>query len=170
MGTPYLGEIRLMSFAFAPKNWALCNGQPLQIATNQALFSLLGTRYGGDGQTTFALPDLRGRVPISFGSGTAGSHSLGEIGGAPSHTISASELPMHTHGVIGTNIAATTSAPKGNLLAAAPDQYTTTASSLVSLAPGSVTSIGGGQAHENRQPFLTLNFCIALMGIFPSQS
>ncbi|WP_300680567.1 tail fiber protein [Nocardioides sp.] len=169
MAEPFLGEIRLMSFVFPPKGWAQCNGQLMPINQNQALFSLLGTVYGGNGVTTFALPDLRGRVPISFGAGTAGSHPLGAAGGAATHTLALSELPAHTHRVNGTNVAATTSTPQGNVLGAAPDQYTTSATSLTYLAPTSVATTGGTQAHENRQPFLTLNFCIALQGIFPSQ-
>jgi microcystin-dependent protein len=170
MAEPFLGEIRLMSFVFAPKGWALCNGQLLPINQNQALFSLLGTVYGGNGTTTFALPDLRGRVPISFGTSLLGTHTLGEVGGEATHTLSLAELPAHSHTVNGTNVAATTSTPQGNVLGAAPDQYTTSATSLTYLAPASVATTGGTQAHENRQPFLTLNFCIALTGIFPSQN
>lgn len=166
MGTPFLSEIRICSFNFAPKGWALCNGQFLPINQNQALFSLLGTTYGGNGQTTFALPDLRGRVPLHFGT-----HALGELGGQEVHTLIQSELPAHTHTLSAAAASATpTSVPTGNLLAQEraglykPPQQTT------ALHPSAVTNVGGSQAHENRQPYLVLNFCIALQGIFPSQN
>jgi microcystin-dependent protein len=163
MAEPFLSEIRIMSFVFAPKGWALCNGQLLPINQNQALFSLLGTVFGGNGQTTFALPDLRARIPIHVGQG----HTLGEKGGETSHTLSISELPTHTHQLSGSSIAGNTSNPTGNVLAGANNLYTA-ASGLVSLAPTSVTNVGASQPHENMQPYLTLSFCIALQGIFPS--
>ena len=163
MAEPFLSEIRIMSFAFAPIGWALCNGQELPINQNQALFSLLGTTFGGDGRVTFALPDLRGRTPIHVGSG----HTLGERAGAQAHTLSIAELPTHTHALYGNAQNATTPVPTGNVLAAANNLYRG-ASDLASLTPGSATNTGGSQAHQNMQPFLTLNFCIALQGIFPS--
>jgi microcystin-dependent protein len=152
-----------MSFEFAPKGWALCNGQLLPINQNQALFSLLGTTFGGDGRVNFALPDLRGRVPIHVGSG----HTLGERGGEQAHTLSIAELPTHTHVVQANPINATTNSPNGAVLANAANFYSPPAS-LTSLSPATVTNVGGSQAHLNMQPFLTLNFCIALQGIFPS--
>jgi microcystin-dependent protein len=160
---PFLSEIRLMSFVFAPKGWALCNGQFLPINQNQALFSLLGTTFGGNGQTTFALPDLRGRVPIHVGSG----HTLGERGGEQAHTLSISELPTHTHVAQGVGAAATTRVVAGNLPAGGNNAYGPP-DQLVALQSGTVTNVGGSQAHLNMQPFLTLSFCIALQGIFPS--
>lgn len=163
MAEPFLSEIRIFSFGFAPKGWALCNGQILPINQNQALFSLLGTTYGGDGRTSFALPDLRGRVPIHVGS----SHTLGERGGEQAHTLNISEIPTHAHVLQGANVNATTPTPTGNALANATAVYHGP-TSLVSLNPGSVTSVGGSQAHLNMQPFLTLSFGIALQGIFPS--
>jgi microcystin-dependent protein len=163
MAEPFLSEIRIMSFVFAPKGWALCNGQLLPISQNQALFSLLGTTFGGDGRVNFALPDLRGSVPIHVGSG----HTLGEKGGEQAHTLSIAELPQHVHTLQGQNVNATTNSPTGAVLANSTAVYHA-ATSLVALNPGSVTSTGGSQAHLNMQPFLTLSFCIALQGIFPS--
>lgn len=166
MAEPFLSEIRIMSFVFAPKGWALCNGQLLPINQNQALFSLLGTTFGGDGRVNFGLPDLRGRIPIHVGSG----HTLGERGGEQAHTLSISELPTHTHVLNGTSAAASQPVPTGALLAttAATDPIYSTPSSLVSMFPGELANVGGSQAHLNMQPFLTLSFCIALQGIFPS--
>ena len=163
MAEPFLSEIRLMSFVFAPKGWALCNGQLLPINQNQALFSLLGTTFGGDGRVNFALPDLRGRTPIHVGSG----HTLGEKGGEQAHTLSISELPTHTHVLQGSSTNAGTNSPNGNVFANSTAVYHA-ATNLISLQPSSVTNIGGSQAHLNMQPFLTLSYCIALQGIFPS--
>jgi microcystin-dependent protein len=167
MAEPFLSEIRIMSFVFAPKGWALCNGQLLPINQNQALFSLLGTTFGGDGRVNFALPDLRSRTPIHVGSG----HTLGERGGEPAHTLSIQELPMHVHVVSGTSASTdpngTNEAP-GNLLAAGPTEIYSGAGNLVAMGPSTLSNVGGSQAHLNMQPFLTLNFCIALQGIFPS--
>jgi len=166
MGTPYMGELRIMSFNFAPKYWAQCNGQLLPINQNQALFSLLGTTFGGDGRVNFALPDLRGRVPIHEGAG----HTLGERGGEQAHTLSIGELPQHTHTVGAAGAAAGGAvSPAGRVLGAVPNGYRSAAGgSLVAMRPDSVTNTGGSQAHLNLQPFLTLSFCIALQGIFPS--
>jgi microcystin-dependent protein len=163
MAEPFLSEIRIFSFPFAPKGWALCNGQLLPINQNQALFSLLGTTFGGDGRVNFALPDQRGRVPIHVGSG----HTLGERGGEQAHTISIAELPTHTHFVNAINATGDTPIPGGNLLAAGNNMYAPP-TNLTSLNPTTVTNVGGSQAHLNMQPFLTLSFCIALQGIFPS--
>lgn len=164
MAEPFLSEIRLMSFGFAPKGWALCNGQLLPINQNQALFSLLGTTYGGDGRVNFALPDLRGRAPIHVGSG----HTLGERGGEQSHTLSIAELPTHTHQLNGTNTAASLDTPGGNLLGQPSINAYGGPASLGAMNPGTIANAGGSQAHLNMQPFLTINFCIALQGIFPS--
>lgn len=167
MAEPFLSEIRMMSFVFAPKGWALANGQLLPINQNQALFSLLGTTFGGDGRVNFALPDLRGRVPIHVGSG----HTLGEKGGEPAHTISIAELPTHTHVLNASNTGGNITLPKttnGNLLAVSPQQVYAAAANLGAMLPKSVTNVGGSQPHLNMQPFLTISFCIALQGIFPS--
>lgn len=164
MAEPFLSEIRLMSFVFAPKGWALCNGQLLPINQNQALFSLLGTTYGGDGRVNFALPDLRGRTPIHVGSG----HTLGERGGEQAHTLSIAEMPTHFHGLnASTTASGGTDNPTGNFLGSASNLYHAPAS-LTPMNPGTIANTGGSQAHLNMQPFLTLNFCIALQGIFPS--
>jgi microcystin-dependent protein len=163
MAEPFLSEIRVMSFGYAPKGWALCNGQLLPINQNQALFSLLGTTFGGDGRVNFALPDVRGRTPIHVGAG----HTLGEKGGEQAHTLSIAELPGHTHAANATSDNAAVDAPGGNLLASAANQYAAP-SPNTTLIPSSVTNVGGSQAHPNMQPFLTLSFCIALQGIFPS--
>jgi microcystin-dependent protein len=162
MADPFLGEIRMMSYVFAPKGWALCNGQLLPINQNQALFSLLGTTFGGDGRVNFALPDLRGRTPIHVGSG----HTLGEGGGAQAHSLTLSELPTHSHVFQASSAPGSTATSNGNILAAA-DLYAAPAN-LTALSAESVSSVGGSQAHLNMQPFLTLSFCIALQGIFPS--
>lgn len=154
-----------MSFEFAPKGWALCNGQLLPINQNQALFSLLGTTFGGDGRVNFALPDLRARTPIHVGSG----HTLGERGGEPAHTLSIAELPTHAHVLNGTSTDAAQPIPTGNLLARqAPANPYLGAAALTTMNAATVASTGGSQAHLNMQPFLTLSFCIALQGIFPS--
>ena len=163
MAEPFLSEIRLMSFSFAPKGWALCNGQLLPINQNQALFSLLGTTFGGDGRVDFALPDLRGRVPVHVGSG----HTLGEKGGEPAHTLSIAELPTHVHLMNGSSTSADVVSPTENVVAQSSQLYGPGAQ-LTPLDPSSTGNTGGSQAHLNMQPFVTLTFCIALQGIFPS--
>ena len=165
MADPFLSEIRIMSFVFAPKGWALCNGQLLPINQNQALFSLLGTTFGGDGRVNFALPDLRARTPIHVGSG----HTLGERGGEQAHTLSIAEIPTHTHVMQGSSNDGTVVIPSGNLLAkAAPANPYSPPNNLGALNAADIANVGGSQAHLNMQPFLTLSFCIALQGIFPS--
>ncbi len=168
MAEPFLSEIRLMSFSFAPQGWALCNGQFLPINQNQALFSLLGTTFGGNGMTTFALPDFRNRVPIHVGNG----HTLGERAGADTHTITLSQMPTHTHSLAASPALGNSVNPApvgGTLFAAEPgNAYTTATTGYVALESSSVANVGGSQAHENRQPSLVISFCIALQGIFPS--
>ncbi len=165
MAEPFLSEIRIMSFVFAPKGWALANGQLLPINQNQALFSLLGTTFGGDGRVNFALPDLRGRTPIHVGSG----HTLGERGGEQAHTLSIAELPTHTHVVNASGSDGDVNTPTGNRLAReVGNVYRLASGGLQALNPAIITNTGGSQAHLNMQPFLTLSFCIALQGIFPS--
>ena len=165
MSTPFIAEIKIMSFNFAPKGWALCNGQLLPINQNQALFSLLGTTYGGDGRVTFGLPDLRGNVPIHIGNG----HTLGEAGGTTSVTLSQQTMPQHIHLLNALDANGTLGNPKANLLAQFLNGYTAPAS-LTSLSPDTVSNFGGSQPHNNMMPYLVLNFCIALQGIFPSQT
>lgn len=158
-----------MSFSFPPKGWAFCNGQQLPINQNQALFALLGTTYGGNGQTTFALPDLRGRTPIHVGSG----FTLGQVGGEQNHTLSVAEMPTHIHVASGSNAVGNQTTPGsvggGNIFAQDPgNAYTGQAQSLLAFPAGTITNAGGSQAHQNMQPYLALSFCIALQGIFPS--
>jgi microcystin-dependent protein len=162
---PFLSEIRIMSFVFAPKFWAMCNGQLLPINQNQALFSLLGTTFGGNGQTTFALPNLQGRVPVHVGSGW----TLGAVAGEQAHTLIGTEIPVHTHVLQASTTDGDTPVGGGAVWAAggATAPYGA-ATNLTPLLPGSIANVGGSQAHLNMQPFLALNFCIALAGIFPS--
>ena len=170
MSEPFLSEIKIVSFNFAPKGWALCNGQFLPINQNQALFALLGTTYGGNGQTTFALPNLRGRVPIHMGNG----HTLGEAAGTTSVTVNIQQLPTHLHAAMASSQQAnqatlvTNSVP--NILAAVTGAQYTGAASLTTIHPTTVTSVGGSQPHNNMMPYLVLNFIIALQGIFPSRN
>lgn len=166
MSEPFLAEIRLFTFNFAPKGWALCNGQLLPINQNQALFSLLGTTYGGNGQTTFALPNLQGRVPIHFGSGFL----LGESAGEETHTLTAAELPAHTHPVVASSNVPTQPGPVNNFWPNGGGAIPYASNSDTTMDPQAVAPLGGGQAHENRPPFLVVNFCIALQGIFPPQN
>jgi microcystin-dependent protein len=165
MSEPFLSEIKIMSFGFPPKGWALCDGQLLPINQNQALFSLLGTTYGGDGRVNFGLPNLQSRTPMHMGNG----HTLGERGGEQAHTLSISEIPTHVHIANAQSAAAGTQVAQNNLLANALSLWGAPAS-LTSLHPSTVANVGGSQAHLNMQPFLTLSFCIALQGIFPSQT
>jgi len=168
MAEPFLSEIRIMSFGFAPQGWALCNGQLLPINQNQALFSLLGTTYGGNGQTTFGLPNLQGRVPIHMGSG----HALGEQAGEQAHTLSIAEIPTHVHTLNGTTGTADAAGPSatGTLATSQGAPLYAAPASLAAMDPGAISSVGGSQPHLNMQPFLVVNFCIALQGIFPSRN
>jgi microcystin-dependent protein len=167
MAEPFLSEIRIMSFDFPPKGWAECNAQLMPINQNQALFSLLGTTYGGDGRVTFGLPDLRARTPIHEGSG----HTRGEKGGEAAHTLSIAELPTHTHVANANNVVPTAGAPSGRMLSqSSGSNLYGTPSNLQAMAANSIGNTGGSQAHLNMQPFLALNFCIALQGIFPSST
>ena len=175
MAEPFLGEIRILSFNFPPKGWAFCHGQLLPIAQNQALFALLGTQYGGDGRVTFALPNLRDRVPMHFGNGgTAGSVAIGQAGGSENVALLPAHVPNHAHAVKASPNAATSNNPAGNVLAQKPagsgaPVFTTTPSTT--LSPSTLgPAPGNGQPHTNLQPYLTLTFVIALAGIFPSQN
>jgi microcystin-dependent protein len=162
LAEPFLSEIRIMSFVFAPKGWALSNGQLMPINQNQALFSLLGTTFGGNGQTNFALPNLQGRAPTHVGNG----HVLGENGGEQAHTLATPELPTHTHTFNASQANANAPTPGNSMFGTSNNMYAA-ASNLTGVNPGTITNTGGSQAHLNMQPFLTLSFCIALQGIFP---
>lgn len=164
MATPFLGEVRLCSFNFAPRGWALCYGQSLAINQNQALFSLLGTMYGGNGVTTFALPDLRGRMPMHMGAG----YTQGQAAGAVNHTLSIAEMPAHVHPLVGTTDLGNRSSAAGNHPAAARGHYGPAGDTALHLS--SVTVVGGSQPHNNMPPYLVLSFAIALQGIFPSRN
>ena len=174
MSDPFVAEIRMFAGNFAPRGWALCNGQILPISQNTALFSLLGTTYGGNGQSTFALPDLQGRAPMHAGSGPGLSpHFLGEEAGVDSVTLLTSEMPSHSHLLLGTNARAGVGSPDGNTLnrSVGENAYqTTSTSSLVAMAPAMVAPVGGNLPHNNRQPYLTVTFIIALQGIYPPRS
>src|SRR5688500_4020218 len=161
MSDPFLGEIKIVPWNYNIKGWAQCNGQQLPINQNQALFALLGTMYGGNGRTTFALPDLRARTPIHVGQGFV----QGQSGGEASHTLTVNEVPMHEHFAEGSAANADAATPGGNFLGAANNMYAPPGN-LTPLHPTSITNVGGSQPHENEQPYLTLNLCIALIGIF----
>jgi microcystin-dependent protein len=166
MSEPFLSEIKIVSFNFPPKGWALCNGQFLPINQNQALFALLGTTYGGNGQTTFALPNLRGRVPIHFDA----SHNLGEAAGSTSVTISQQTMAQHLHFMNASSQGGNSLTPSGTLLANVAAKIYNDPGSLTTLAPTTVSNVGGSQPHNNMMPYLVLNFIIALQGIFPSRN
>ncbi len=166
MAEPYLAEIRIVSFNFAPKGWALCNGQLLPINQNQALFSLLGTTYGGDGRTTFALPNLQGRTPLHVGGGFVQGESAGE----EAHILTSGEMPAHTHPAVASSNPADQSSPVNNYWAVSQSYTAYASSSNETMAPQAVSSVGGSQAHPNLSPYLVLNFVIALQGIFPSRN
>ena len=167
--SPFVGQLQLFAFGYAPKGWAVCSGQTLPINQNQALFSLLGTTFGGNGVTTFQLPDLRGRTPISFGP----NYNMGQAAGEEIHTLTIAEIPAHMHTLYGTSNAANLSASANNLLGKTAGNltvYNPAAQSLTTLNPASVTSAGGSQPHENRTPYMAMTWCIALQGIFPSRN
>ena len=166
MSEPFLSEIRVFGFGFAPKGWAFCNGQLLPINQNQALFSLLGTTYGGDGRVNFGLPNLQSRVPIHMGNG----HTLGESRGEQNHTLSLSELAAHNHVAECSSALGTQASPSGGVWATDNNgNFPYSTSPGATMSPGAISPTGGSQPHQNMAPYLTLNFCIALQGIFPSQ-
>jgi microcystin-dependent protein len=168
MATPFLSELKLVSFNFAPKAWVMCNGQLMQINQNQALFSLLGTTYGGDGRTTFGLPNLQGRAPIHVGSG----FNLGQQGGEYNHTLTISETPIHQHALQGVAVTEDKTVPANHMFANTQGALAIYGppASLVPMFPGDVGMTGGSQAHTNQSPFLVMTWIIALQGIFPSQT
>jgi microcystin-dependent protein len=166
MGQPFIGEMRLMPYGFAPRGWARCDGQLLAISQNQALFSILGTAFGGDGNRTFGLPNLKGRVPVGSGS----TYPVGAVGGEESHTLQASETPPHTHKVQGLRVTATTPIPENDVFTTSDAKlYVKTSANMVALQPQTIATVGGG-AHPNLQPFQVITVCIALQGIFPSRN
>ena len=165
MSEPFIAEIKIISWNFPPKGWTFCNGQLLPINQNQALFSILGTTYGGDGRQTFGLPNLQGRCPVHVGNGIV----LGEVGGETSHTLNISELPAHNHVPVGSNDQATLTAATNNLWGSdSSNPFTPTPATAMN--PACIGAVGGNQPHENMSPYLVLNFIIALQGIFPSQN
>lgn len=166
MSQPYVGEIRIFAGNFAPVGWAFCNGAIVAISENPTLFQLIGTTYGGDGQTTFALPNLQSCVPVHVGPG----FSIGQNGGAETVTLTVTQIPAHSHTAFATTNGNTAALPGGNLLAAGPDIYETNTAGNAAMAASSLSSIGGSQPHSNIQPFLCVNFIISLFGVFPSQS
>jgi microcystin-dependent protein len=166
MSEPFIGEIRAFGQAWAPQGWALCNGQLLSINQNQALFSLLGTTYGGNGQTTFALPDLRGRVPMHVGNGV----TLGQSAGEENHTLTQNEMPQHTHLVSGSTAEANQKNVAGNIWAASSSNPFAQAAPDATMNAASLGTAGGSQPHPNMQPYLTMNYCIAIQGIYPSRN
>ncbi|MEP7075407.1 MAG: tail fiber protein [Acidobacteriota bacterium] len=169
MSEAYVGEIRIVAFTFPPRGWAFCNGQLLAIQQNQALFSILGTTYGGNGVQTFALPDLRGRVPVNFGQSTIGSfYNIGETGGEENHQLLQSEMPLHNHIPVASTAAANVPAATGNFWAADPGSYAAAANTT--MLPNAIGTNGGNQPHPNLAPYLVVNFCIALSGLFPSRN
>lgn len=166
MATPFIAEIRIFSFNFPPKGWAMCNGQLLPISQNQALFAILGTTYGGNGITTFALPNLQGRVPLHVGN----NFNLGQSMGEETHTLIVSEMPTHTHTPVASSNAPDQAGPAGNFWASNTGSKPYTTPSNSSMAPGAIGVAGGSQPHQNLSPLLVLNICIALQGIFPSRN
>ncbi|WP_039966140.1 phage tail protein [Roseobacter sp. MED193] len=170
MSEPFLAEVRMVGFNFPPRGWAFCDGQILPINQNQSLYSLLGTIYGGDGRTSFALPDLRGRTPIHVGEG----HTLGQKSGAETVTLTAAEIAAHSHAAQAISTQGNNASPQGRLLAAEADPEMAyrdpEAGSMTALRSGTIANAGGGQAHNNMQPYLVVDFCIALQGLFPSRN
>lgn len=167
MAEPFVGEIRLFSFGVIPKGWAACNGQILQISQNQALFTILSNRFGGDGRTTFALPDLRGRTPLNI----SGDYPIATIGGEAAHMLTNAEMPQHTHAVHGDSTLAALPSPEGNVwgtTAAARPIYSSTAN--VKMSSNAIGAVGSNQAHNNMQPHSAVSFCIALSGFYPSRN
>ena len=168
MSEPFLAEIRIVDFNFAPRGWAFCDGQILPINQNQSLYSLLGTNYGGDGRTSFALPDLRGRTPIHVGNG----HAMAQKSGEETLTLSVGEMPSHDHTLMATDTQSTVSDPAGNVLGKAPDAVYEAfqVGQTTNMLGGAIANAGGGGGHNNMQPYLTINFCISLQGSFPSRN
>lgn len=161
---PYIGEVRVFPFSLIPQGWAQCNGQLLSIQQNQPLFALLGTTYGGDGKSTFALPNLMGRVPVHVGNNV----TLGQAGGEEVHVLTTLEMPEHTHTAMASNVGPDQVSPAGNVWASVPGLYS--ASENATMNPVSVQPSGSDQGHDNLQPYCVFNICIATAGIFPTRN
>jgi len=170
MSQPFLAEVKIFGFNFPPRGWSFCDGQIIPINQNQSLFSLLGTTYGGDGRTTFALPELRGRTPMSTGSNGGLTLALGQKAGEEAHALNVAETPTHSHQAIATNSTGDSNQPTNKLLATVGSALYGPPTSLTPLASTAVKNIGGGQGHNNMAPYLTVNFCIAVQGLFPSRN
>lgn len=171
MAQPYIGEIRMFAGNFAPAGWEMCEGQLLPISENETLFNLIGTTYGGDGQSTFALPDLRGRLPIHQGQGSGlTNRTLAETGGVEQVTLTVSQIPAHNHPFLASADLPAGSSPDNNLTGQAAAKFYRTGTTNLALNPSSISSVGGSQPHDNFQPYLCVNFIISLFGIFPSQT
>ena len=172
MAQPYVGEIRMFAGNFAPAGWMFCEGQLLPISEYETLFNLIGTTYGGDGQSTFALPDLQGRIPIHWGTGGGATYQLAENGGVEEVTLTVSQIPAHTHALLGTSVNGTSPNPGGSLLAqpAATIMPYTIEQTTLNMNPNDIGPVGGSQPHNNFQPYLCVDFIISLFGIFPSQT
>ena len=166
MAQPYVGEVRIFAGNFAPAGWMFCEGQLLPISEFETLFNLIGTTYGGDGNSTFALPDLRGRLPLHFGNG----FTLAETGGVETVTLTVSQIPSHSHAVLATSDQFTGSIPNGAFLAAGPTIYVPNTSPNQTMASQTISPVGGSQPHDNFQPYLCVDFIISMFGIFPSQT
>ena len=168
MPEPYIGEIRMFAGSFAPAGWMFCDGQLIPISENDALFTIIGTIYGGDGQETFALPNLQSRVPMHQGTNAGQTFQVGEAAGVESVTLTTQQIPVHTHPLLGSGAGASTQTPGGNVAAVAPAQVYASANSPIQMSNQSISPIGGSQPHENLQPYLCISFIISLFGIFPA--
>ena len=173
MGQPYVGEIRMFGFSFAPAGWAFCNGALMPISENEVLFQLIGTTYGGDGEETFALPNLASRIPLHIGTGPGGiTYQLGESGGVEEVTLTVNQIPIHTHQATVTSVAGNSSSPANSVWAPNADtgivQFTAGANANSNMGAASMTPVGGSQPHTNLMPYLAINFCISLFGIYPN--
>ncbi len=169
MANPFIGEIRLFAGSFAPLGWSFCDGRLVSIADNETLFNLIGTTYGGDGQNTYALPDLRGRVPVHQGTGQSQQSIIGQLGGTETVTLTANQLPQHTHALIATSAPATSGTPGGTALATTTGNSYGPAPATVAMAADAIGPQGGSQPHENMAPFTAVSYIISMFGIFPSQ-
>ncbi len=170
MATPYVGEIRIFAGNFAPAGWAICNGALVAISDNDTLFNLIGTTYGGDGQSTFALPDLQSRIPVHQGSGGGANYVLADTGGVEAVTLNLNQIPNHSHAPLATSTGANTANPANANFAAWPDSPFAVTQPAAPMAGDTLTPIGGNQPHENMPPYLAINFIISLFGIYPSQT
>jgi len=169
MGQPYVGEIRMAGFSFAPANWMLCNGQTLPISEYETLYQVIGTTYGGDGQQTFALPNLQCRIPFHQGTGAGNTLVIGQLSGTETVTLTTNQLPIHTHSLAASSAGGTQASPAGGVWAASPLEEFSTEAPSHAMDPSTIAATGGGQPHDNLPPFLVINFIISLFGIFPSQ-